>query len=359
MTTIIPQTIHQWLILASASSLGALLCGVALWLIMSKAMNGPRAARAALDRAGIPDANRGEWDLSKTHAGYQKEVGALENIMYSFSVVFGYPQFIPAWLAIKYIAGPSTWVPDPVGRTMYNRSLFGSGLNAVLGFLVGLIARWGITKSAIITLNNDTNSVMNAANLVETHKLLGISLESWLTIAAIVLGPILALLAQRELDNLREEHQRQVRIFRELMITRAQRLSQRHVEALNAVPLEFKKTRKNKNILDAWKAYFDHLGTDSTKDPSAWARGGATLLVELLYEMSQRLGPKMKKLSIESEVYLPQMFNTIEMEQQALRRQILEILGGKGTRKIPVAVFEQRFPDIKLPPKADGPENKK
>ena len=136
------------------------------------------------------------------------------------------------------------------------------------------------------------------------------------------------------------------------MITRAQRLSPRHVEALNAVPLEFRKTHKNKNILGAWKVYLDHLGTDSTKDFVAWVRTGSEKLVELLYEMSQRVGPKLEKLSIETEVYLPTMFNTIEAQQTAIRQQILEVLDGRGTRKIPVAVFEQKFPDI-VRPKAE------
>ena len=190
------------------------------------------------------------------------------------------------------------------------------------------------------------------ASAAETHKWLGISLEGWLTIAAVVVGPILALAAQRVLDNLREEHTRQERVFRELMITRAQRLSPRHVEALNAVPLEFRKTHKNKKILGAWKAYLDHLGTDSNKDLAAWVRTGTEKLVELLYVMSQRVGPKLEKLSIETEVYLPTMFNTIEAQQTAVRQQILEVLDGRGTRKIPVAVFEQKFPDI-VPPKAE------
>ena len=41
--------------------------------------------------------------------------------------------------------------------------------------------------------------------------------------------------------------------------------------------------------------------------------------------------------------------NTMEAQEQAVRQQILEVLDGRGTRKIPVAVFEQRFPDIVLP----------
>src|SRR5579862_8591689 len=117
------------------------------------------------------------------------------------------------------------------------------------------------------------------------HTWLGISLEAWLTIVAIILGPILALGAQRVLDWLREKRNRKLRLFRELMVTRYMRLSPRHVEALNMVPLEFKNEGNEKKVLDAWKEYLDHLGTDSTQDTNAWAKTGFDLLVDLLFEM--------------------------------------------------------------------------
>ena len=68
---------------------------------------------------------------------------------------------------------------------------------------------------------------------------LGIRLEGWLTIAAIVCGPILALWAQRWSERRREKRTRKLWLFRELMVTRTIRLSGRHVEALNLIDLEF------------------------------------------------------------------------------------------------------------------------
>jgi hypothetical protein len=41
----------------------------------------------------------------------------------------------------------------------------------------------------------------------------------WLTVAAIVLGPILALLSQRLLDYLREKRQQRLRLFMTLIST--------------------------------------------------------------------------------------------------------------------------------------------
>ena len=60
-----------------------------------------------------------------------------------------------------------------------------------------------------------------------------------LTIAAIVIGPIVALRIQRRIDEEREQRNRKKFIFKELMATRAARVSSRHVDALNAVGVEF------------------------------------------------------------------------------------------------------------------------
>jgi hypothetical protein len=192
---------------------------------------------------------------------------------------------------------------------------------------------------------------MDAPTAAETHRWLGMSFESWLTILAIVLGPILALYAQRVLDSFREKRRRQIWVFRELMITRYTRLSPRYVEALNAVPIEFDNTGKQKKVLDKWKECLDHLSSDSTKYPNGWSVRGFDLVVDLLFEMSQCLGYSFEKLRIKREAYLPQMFADIEAQQHALRRQLLELTDGTGRRKLPVAMFEQKFPDLSDLPK--------
>jgi hypothetical protein len=188
---------------------------------------------------------------------------------------------------------------------------------------------------------------MDAPIAAETHNWLGISLEAWLTIAAIILGPILALFAQRVLDWIREKRNRKLRLFRELMVTRYMRLSPRHVEALNMVPLEFKDEGEEKKVLDAWKEYLDHLGTDSTQDTNAWAKTGFDLLVDLLFEMSKALGYDFEKLRIKKEAYSPKLFADVEAEWHTLRKQLVELTDGTGRRKLPIAAFEQTFPDVK------------
>jgi len=69
--------------------------------------------------------------------GLQGWVGTMEIILFSSSIVFGFPGFIGVWLATKYVAAYKTWARDPVGRTFYNRSLFGTGLNILIGSATG------------------------------------------------------------------------------------------------------------------------------------------------------------------------------------------------------------------------------
>ena len=75
-------------------------------------------------------------------------------------------------------------------------------------------------------------------------------------IIAAIVGPILAVQAQKWLERGRAIHDRRMWIFLVLMSTRAMRLSTNHVEALNAVPIEFYGTDERlRAIIEAWKAY--------------------------------------------------------------------------------------------------------
>ena len=85
------------------------------------------------------------WQYGHLETGLQAWVGTIEIIIYASSVVFGHPEFIAVWFATKYVAAYKTWAEEPVGRTFYNRSLFGSGLNLLIGFFTGRAALWAIS----------------------------------------------------------------------------------------------------------------------------------------------------------------------------------------------------------------------
>ena len=87
-----------------------------------------------------------KWQFGHLGTGLQGWVGAIGIIIYASSVVFGHLDFIAVWFATKYVAAYKTWAEEPVGRTFYNRSLFGSGLNILIGFFTGTVALWAIWR---------------------------------------------------------------------------------------------------------------------------------------------------------------------------------------------------------------------
>ncbi len=95
------------------------------------------------------------------------------------------------------------------------------------------------------------------------------SAEVWIgvaTIAAIILGPVLALQIQRKLDQERETKNRKLGIFRTLMSYRATRLAPLFVQALNLIDIEFTE-RSEKPVRDAWKELQDHYSDWGRKAP--------------------------------------------------------------------------------------------
>lgn len=163
---------------------------------------------------------------------------------------------------------------------------------------------------------------------------LGLSSTTWLgivTITAIVLGPILALWAQRWSERRRESRQRKLWIFRELMATRTMRLSARHVEALNLIDLEFDAKGANTKVLDAWKLYLDSLGETPPEGHlrDAHFQKREDLFVDLMFEMGQSLGFSFNKVAIKRNAYSPIAHGEIEDDIRLIRRGVVELLSGK------------------------------
>src|SRR5712691_10499658 len=86
-------------------------------------------------------------------------------------------------------------------------------------------------------------------------------------VIATVMGPILAVQAQKYLERYRDQKRVKDSIFRVLMATRANRLASDHVQALNGIELAFYGGgNKEKKVREAWKAYLDHLNTKWSKE---------------------------------------------------------------------------------------------
>lgn len=162
------------------------------------------------------------------------------------------------------------------------------------------------------------------------------TVADWLMIVAVLLGPIVAVQLTRYLDNKKEERERKLQVFKTLMSTRAYVVSWDHVMTLNRIDLEFDKdNKKEKAVIEAWKAYFDLL-CDKNIPPEQWGIKRTDLLVELLYKMAQVLNYDFDKTHIKNSSYSPIAHGDIEDEQKAIRIELIEFL--KGKRPVPMEV---------------------
>jgi hypothetical protein len=160
------------------------------------------------------------------------------------------------------------------------------------------------------------------------------TISDWLMILAVLLGPLIAVQLTRYLDRRNEEKQRKLWVFKTLMASRASTLSLPHVEALNRIDLEFHpKSRREREVLEAWKAYLDLL-SDHTLPPDQWKVRQVDLLVELLHRMARVLNYDFDKTAIKNSSYAPRGYSRVEEDQAAIRQGMKDLFEGK--RVVPV-----------------------
>ena len=174
------------------------------------------------------------------------------------------------------------------------------------------------------------------------------TISDTLMIAAVILGPIIAVQLQKCIETWREAKGRKLLLFRSLMATRATPVSPEHVQALNMIDIEFYGDKQNdKTVTDAWKAYLDHLnnGPKDFESPTfqsrldAWALKSNDYLTDLLFAMSQDLGYTFDKVQLKRGAYYPQGHADIEQEQMVLRRGLADIVLGR--RRFPISVIPE------------------
>jgi hypothetical protein len=183
--------------------------------------------------------------------------------------------------------------------------------------------------------------------------------DEWLavfSVVAVIVSPIFALEVQKRLDDRRTSFDRKMSIFRKLMTTRATQMSPAHVEALNGIEVEFyAKGGPDKKVLDAWRLYINHLNSKAGEGEALnrWVDKKGGLLVDLLYQMAQRLKYDIDKVAIQNNVYHPKGFVEVESEQHALRKAALAVFSGE--RPVQATIVGRVQTSQPLPPPAGGP----
>ena len=163
--------------------------------------------------------------------------------------------------------------------------------------------------------------------------------KDWIIIAATMLGPILAVQAQKAVEALRERRNHKTWVFGQLIATRAARVSPDHVRALNMIDLVFygrrilgvmRRTKDEQRVLEAWKEYHDHLHTKVDQDNLAlWSAGGDELFTNVLFAIASDLGLRFDRVQLKRGAYSPVAHGDLENEQTVLRRAAIRALAGE------------------------------
>ncbi len=147
------------------------------------------------------------------------------------------------------------------------------------------------------------------------------------TVFATLIGPVLAVQAQKFLENRRGLRNQKMHIFSTLMATRAARISPNHVQALNMIDLAFNggsrsRRRSETDVLDAWRDYLDHLNSPGA-DNERWHDRQGELFIALLSSMAHDLGLRYDRVLLRNGAYLPQGHSDQEEDQHRARKLLL------------------------------------
>jgi len=174
----------------------------------------------------------------------------------------------------------------------------------------------------------------------------GETVYSVATLAAIVLGPILAVVITRALDNRNEAKRRKFDLFKDLMQTRGIRLDPVHVAALNIVELEF---YDKVEVRSAFQKYIEHLSSpepNGTKeDLDRYYDQRSDLFMELVYEIGIIVGYRFDKRELERRSYVPRGWNDDQAIQRKNTFMLNQLLEGQRPLRISNFMAQQNpFP---------------
>lgn len=185
-------------------------------------------------------------------------------------------------------------------------------------------------------------------NVSQIFQLHGMSLTDILTIFAIIIGPIFAVVITRYFDTERLKKEKQLFIFRSFMKTRKMPLHPEHVDALNLIEVEFHKKEK---IISAYHKYIDYrheaLPSGSSDDQDRHSRRGNNYFLDLLYEISNELGYEFDKSDLERFSYTPIGWGQDDFRARKNASLITDLLEGRIA--LPVTPMQPRATNL-FPP---------
>lgn len=175
--------------------------------------------------------------------------------------------------------------------------------------------------------------------------------SDWAIVFATLLGPVLAVQAQKWLERIRDRFNQKRYVYVTLMATRGptQRLTPEHTRALNSIDLAFHGTRiwkwrfqsaTERTVTQAWATYLDNLSTDvSQYSPEQLAvlfDRRTQFFFDLLIAMGRDVGFDFDRLHIEKSSYMPRAHGEQEEQQKELFASLREVFSGRKNLRMDV-----------------------
>ncbi len=178
--------------------------------------------------------------------------------------------------------------------------------------------------------------------------------SDWIIAISTLLGPILAVQAQKVLERATENRRYKLQIFNILMATRATRVAPDHVQALNRIDLTFSgrkffglidwQNSLEKEVINSWRNYHDKLN-ERVQDESnqaavnAWIEKSDDLFIDLLQAIAKSLRFKFNRVQLKRGIYYPRAHSDGESRQEAIQQNLFRILSGNQALRMDVAGF--------------------
>jgi hypothetical protein len=158
----------------------------------------------------------------------------------------------------------------------------------------------------------------------------GLTASEWITITALVFGPVLAVVTQFIWQRRQLKTDAKMWILSTLMTHRAALLDPNFVNALNSIDVVF---HKNQVVRDRWKDLLDHLNSHAQQGgdfTTAEIEKSRDLLAELLSDIADDLGYVFDHLEIKNGAYYPRGFEKYFVESNLLREKGIAVLEGRA-----------------------------
>lgn len=168
-----------------------------------------------------------------------------------------------------------------------------------------------------------------------------VTISDGLIVAATLLSPVIALRVQKWIEERKERRRLQLQVFYDLMATRASRVSQKHVEALNRIDIEFRPSvRAENSVLHKWRIYADHLNTRLEEATEAavlqWNIKRDDLFTDLLEALSAALGYNFDRVQLSRGIYFPVAHSKAEMRREVFEDSLIKLLVGETSLNMKV-----------------------